>query len=99
MNLNRLPCIEEEKLANKSFSIKHAMKINIHQLRVCKQKTTKSSPFEARFGRKPKTPLSIISRQTTEGESKALQHGPCRPIPLTGTAVQVNLAPKTHGKR
>ena len=30
-------------------------------MRICKQKTTKISPFEAHFGRKPNTPLSVIS--------------------------------------
>ena len=28
---------------------------------MCKQKTTKISPFEAHFGRKHKNPLSVIS--------------------------------------
>ena len=31
-------------------------------MRICKQKTTKISPIEAQFGRKPNTPLSVISR-------------------------------------
>ena len=30
-------------------------------MRICKQKTTKISPFEAHFGSKPNTPLSVIS--------------------------------------
>ena len=30
-------------------------------MRIFKQKTTKISPFEANFGRKPNTPLSVIS--------------------------------------
>ena len=30
-------------------------------MRKCKQRTTKISPFEAHFGRKPNTPLSVIS--------------------------------------
>ena len=29
-------------------------------MRKCNQKTTKTSPFEAHFGRKPNTPLSVI---------------------------------------
>ena len=33
----------------------------IHQFRICKQRTTKISPFEADFGRKPNTPLSVTS--------------------------------------
>ena len=39
---------------------KHALKIIIHQLRICKQRTTKTSPFVV-FGRKPNTPLSVIA--------------------------------------
>ena len=35
--------------------------IIIHQLRICKQKTTKILPFQAQFGRKRNTPLSVIS--------------------------------------
>ena len=30
-------------------------------MRICKQKTTKISPFEAHFGRKPNTPLNVIT--------------------------------------
>ena len=58
---NRLACIKEEKLATHAFHVKHALKIIIHQLRICKQRTTKISPFEAHFGRKPNTPLSVIA--------------------------------------
>ena len=58
---NKLECIKEEKLANKAFHVKHAIKINIHQLRLCKLKTTNTSPFEAQFGRKSNIPLSVIS--------------------------------------
>ena len=36
---NRLACIKEGKSANKSFNIKHAKKIIIHQFRICQQKT------------------------------------------------------------
>ena len=57
---NRLPCITEENLVKNAFFVKHALKIIIHQLRFCKQKTTNTSPFEAHFGCKPNTPLSII---------------------------------------
>ena len=53
--------IKEEKSANNAFHVKHALIIVIHQLRICKQKTTKISPFEAHFDRKPNTPLSVIS--------------------------------------
>ena len=57
---NRLACIKEEKLSTHAFHVKHALKIIIHQLRICKQRTTKTSPFEAHFGRKPNTPLSVL---------------------------------------
>ena len=58
---NRLACIKVEKSSTNDFHVKHALKIIIHQLRISKQKTTKISPFEAHFGRKPNTPLSVIS--------------------------------------
>ena len=48
-------------MPTRAFHVKHALKIIIHQLRICKQRTTKTSPFEAHFGRKPNTPLSVIS--------------------------------------
>ena len=38
-------------------------------------------------------------RQITDGESRLLRSGSCRPIALTERAVQVNLARKIHGKR
>ena len=58
---NRLACIKEEKSSTNAFHVKHALMIIIHQLRICKRRTTKISPFEAHFGRKPNTPLSVIS--------------------------------------
>ena len=58
---NRLACIKEEKLPTRAFHVKHALKLIIHQLRICKQRTQKTSPFEAHFGRKPNTPLSVIA--------------------------------------
>ena len=58
---NRLACIKEEKLSTKAFHVKHALKTIIHQLRICKQRKTKISPFEAHFGRKPNTLLSVIA--------------------------------------
>ena len=58
---NRLACIKEEKLSINAFQVKHALKIIIHQLRIFKKRTTKISPFEAQFGKKPNTPLSVIS--------------------------------------
>ena len=41
--------------------MKHGLKIIIHQLQNCKQKTTKIWPFETYFGRKLNTLLSVIS--------------------------------------
>ena len=58
---NGLACIKEEKVPTREFHVKHALKIIIHQLRICKQRTTKTSPFETHFGRKPNTPLSVIA--------------------------------------
>ena len=55
-----LACIKEEKSSTNAFHVKHALKIIIHQLRICKQRTTKISPFEA-HSRKPNTSLSVIS--------------------------------------
>ena len=46
---------------NQSFTIKEAIKSIVYQLRICKQKTTNVTPFQAHFGRKPNTPLSNIS--------------------------------------
>ena len=47
-------------MATISLYIKHELKIIIHQLRTCKQKTTKISPFKAHYVRKSNTPLSVI---------------------------------------
>ena len=58
---NRLACIKEENLPTRAFHVKHALKIIIHQLQICKQRTTKTSPFEPHFGRKSNTPLSVIA--------------------------------------
>ena len=38
---NRLACIKEEKSSTNAFHVKHALKIIKHQLRICKQRTTK----------------------------------------------------------
>ena len=43
---------------NTTFTIKEAIKSIVYQLRICKQKTTNVTPFQAHFGRKPNTPLS-----------------------------------------
>ena len=58
---NRLACIKEEKSPTRAFHVKHALKKIIHQLRICKQRTAKTSPFAAHFRRKPSTPLSVIA--------------------------------------
>ena len=50
---NRLACVKEENSASNKFHVRHALKIVMHQLRFSKQKTTKISPFETHFGRKP----------------------------------------------
>ena len=59
----RLACIKEANKELNSFTIKAALKSIIYQLRICKHKTTKLSPFESHFGRKANTPLSNISTQ------------------------------------
>ena len=46
---------------NNTFTIKEAIKSIVYQLRICKQKTTDVTPFQAHFGRKPNIPLSNIS--------------------------------------
>ena len=56
----RLSCKKLDN-RNKTFTIKEAIKSIIYQLRICKQKTTNVTPFQAHFGRKPNTPLSNIS--------------------------------------
>ena len=40
---NRLACIKEEKLPTRAFHVKHALKLIIHQLRICKPRTTKKA--------------------------------------------------------
>ena len=44
---SRIASIKEEELATISFNIKHALNIFRHQLRICKQKTTKVLLLEA----------------------------------------------------
>ena len=46
---------------NNTFTIKEAFKSIVYQLRICKQKITNVTPFQAHFGRKPSTALSNIS--------------------------------------
>ena len=59
----RLACIKDANKEVNSFTIKAALKSIIYQLRICKHRTTKLSPFESHFGRKANTPLSNISTQ------------------------------------
>ena len=46
---------------NNTFTFKEAINSIVYQLRICKQKTTNKTTFQAHFGRKPNTPLSNIS--------------------------------------
>ena len=57
----RLACIKEANKELNSFTIKAALKSILYQLRICKHKTTKFSPFKSHFGRKANTPHSNIS--------------------------------------
>ena len=57
----RLACIKEANKELNSFIIKAALKSFIYQLRICKHKTTKLSPFESHFGRQANTSFSNIS--------------------------------------
>ena len=59
----RLACIKDANKEVNSITIKAALKLIIYQLRICKQRTTKLSPFESHFGREANTPLSIICPQ------------------------------------
>ena len=56
----RLSCMKLDN-RNHSFTTKEAKKSIVYHLRICKQKTTNVTPFQAHFGRKPNTPLSNIS--------------------------------------
>ena len=56
---NGLACIKTAAL--NQFNVKASIISIIYQLRICRQKTINVSPFEADFGRKADTPLSIIS--------------------------------------
>ena len=56
---NHLDCIKTA--ARNRFNLKASMNSFMHQLRICRQKTIKVSPFEAHFGRKANTPSSNIS--------------------------------------
>ena len=69
--MNRLSATKEEKSGTNSFHMKHALKIIVQQLQICKKKrTAEISPPEAHFVRKPITPLSVTC--TTSKLSKLL---------------------------
>ena len=73
----RLACIKEANKELNSFTIKAALISIIFQLRICKHKTTKLSPFESHFERKANTPLSNISTQPKSSDlsyEKILYH-------------------------
>ena len=57
----RLAIIKEANKERNWFTIIAALKSVTYQLRICKHKTTKLSPFEPHFGRKANTPLSSLS--------------------------------------
>ena len=58
--IKSLSCMKLDS-TNNTFTIKGAIKSIVYQLRICKQKTTNVTPFQAHFARKPNTPLSNIS--------------------------------------
>ena len=62
----RLGCMKLDN-RNKTFTIKEAIKSIVYQLRICKQKTTRVTPFQAHLRRKPNTPLS--NKSTTPKSS------------------------------
>ena len=49
----RLSCMKLDSRKN-TFTIKEVIKSIVYQLRLCKQKTTNVTPFQAHFGRKQK---------------------------------------------
>ena len=65
----RLACIKTA--ARNQFNMKTSINSIIYQLRICRQKTVKISPFEAHFGRKANTPIINI---TTKPDSKSLSY-------------------------
>ena len=73
----RLACIKKANKEVNSFTIEAALKSIIYQLRICKHRTTKLSPFESHFGRKANTPLSNLSTQPKSSDlsyEKILNH-------------------------
>ena len=51
---------------NNTFTIKEAKKSIVYQIRICKKETTNLKIFQAHFGRKPNTLLSIINKNTIQ---------------------------------
>ena len=56
---------------NKKFDLENSLKAIVQRLRISKQKTINTTPFEAHFGRKCNTPISNI---TTNSNSKNLNY-------------------------
>ena len=56
---------------NKKFDLENSLKAIIQRLRISKQKTINTTPFEAHFGRKCNTSISNI---TTKSNSKNLNY-------------------------
>ena len=72
-----MACIKDAHKEVNTFTIKAALKSIIYQLRICKHKTTKLSPFESHFGRTANTPLSNINTQPKSSDlsyEKILNH-------------------------
>ena len=72
----RLSCIKLDS-RNNTFTIKEAIKSIVYQLRICKQKKTNVTPFQAHFGRKPNTlqsNISTISNSSNLSYENVLHH-------------------------
>ena len=65
----QLSCMKSQ--LNKKFNLENSLKAIIQRLRISKQKTITTTPFEAHFGRKCNTPISNI---TTKSDSKNLNY-------------------------
>ena len=63
----QLSCMKSQ--LNKKFNLENSLKAIIQRLRISKQKTINTTPFEAHFGRKCNTPISNI---TTKPNNKNL---------------------------
>ena len=65
----QLSCMKSQ--LNKKINLENSLKAIIQRLRISKQKTITTTPFEAHFGRKCNTPISNI---TTKSDSKNLNY-------------------------